>query len=51
MEELIFQILRKIKKIVKSYPIEGIAINSKYELNNLEKDKDKISQLIKKLRL
>ena len=43
--------VEKIKKIVKSYPIAGIDINSKFELNNLEKDKDKISQLIKKLRL
>jgi phosphoribosylanthranilate isomerase len=43
--------VEKIKKIVKSYPIVGIDINSKFELNNLEKDKDKISQLIKKLRL
>jgi phosphoribosylanthranilate isomerase len=43
--------VEKIKKIVKSYPIAGIDINSKFELNNLEKDKDKISQLIKKMRL
>ena len=43
--------VEKIKKIVKSHPIAGIDINSKFELNNLEKDKDKISQLIKKLRL
>jgi phosphoribosylanthranilate isomerase len=43
--------VEKIKKIVKSYPIAGIDINSKFELNNLEKDKEKISQLIKKLRL
>jgi phosphoribosylanthranilate isomerase len=43
--------VEKIKKIVKSYPIAGIDINSKFELNNLEKDKNKISQLIKKMRL
>jgi len=43
--------VEKIKKVVKSHPIAGIDINSKFELNNLEKDKEKISQLIKKLRL
>ncbi len=43
--------IEEIKKIVNSYPIAGIDINSKFELDNLEKDKEKINLLIKKLRL
>ena len=43
--------IEDIKKIVNSYPIAGIDINSKFELDNLEKDKEKINLLIKKLRL
>ena len=43
--------IEEIKKIVKSYPIAGIDVNSKFELDNLEKDKEKINLLIKKLRL
>ncbi len=41
----------EVKKIVNSYPIAGIDVNSKFELDNLEKDKEKINLLIKKLRL
>ena len=43
--------IEEIKKIVNSYPIAGIDVNSKFELDNLEKDKEKINLLIKKLRL
>ena len=43
--------IEEIKKIVNSYPIAGIDVNSKFELDNLEKDKKKINLLIKKLRL
>ena len=43
--------IEEIKKIVNSYPIAGIDVNSKFELDNLEKDKEKIKLLIKKLRL
>ena len=43
--------IEEIKKIVNSYPIAGIDVNSKFELENLEKDKEKINLLIKKLRL
>lgn len=43
--------IEEIKKIVNSYPISGIDVNSKFELDNLEKDKEKINLLIKKLRL
>ena len=43
--------IEEIKKIVNSYPIAGIDINSKFELDNSEKDKEKINLLIKKLRL
>ena len=43
--------IEEIKKIVYSYPIAGIDVNSKFELDNLEKDKKKINLLIKKLRL
>ena len=43
--------VEEIKKIAKSYPIAGIDVNSKFELDNLEKDKEKINLLIKKLRL
>ena len=43
--------IEEIKKIVYGYPIAGIDVNSKFELDNLEKDKKKINLLIKKLRL
>ena len=43
--------IEEIKKIVNRYPIAGIDVNSKFELDNLEKDKEKINLLIKKLRL
>ena len=43
--------IEEIKKIINSYPIAGIDVNSKFELDNLEKDKEKINLLIKKLRL
>ena len=43
--------IEEIKKIVNSYPVAGIDVNSKFELDNLEKDKEKINLLIKKLRL
>ena len=43
--------IEEIKKIVNSYPIAGIDVNSKFELDNLKKDKEKINLLIKKLRL
>ena len=43
--------IEEIKKIVNSHPIAGIDVNSKFELDNLEKDKEKINLLIKKLRL
>ena len=43
--------IEEIKKIVNSYPIAGIDVNSKFELDNLEKDIEKINLLIKKLRL
>ena len=42
--------IEEIKKIVNSYPIAGIDVNSKFELDNLEKNKEKINLLIKKLR-
>ncbi len=42
--------IEEIKKIVNSYPIAGIDVNSKFELDNLEKDKEKMNLLIKKLR-
>ena len=41
--------LEEIKKIRKIYPIIGIDINSKFELPNLKKDRDKIKSLIDKI--
>ena len=41
--------IEEIKKIRKIYPIIGIDINSKFELPNLKKDRDKIKSLIDKI--
>ena len=41
--------IKEIKKIRKIYPIIGIDINSKFELPNLKKDRDKIKSLIDKI--
>lgn len=41
--------IEEIKKIRKTYPIIGIDINSKFELPNLKKDRDKIKSLIDKI--
>lgn len=41
--------IEEIKKIRKIYPIIGIDINSKFELPDLKKDRDKIKSLIDKI--